>query len=323
MARKKSKKIKVKPAKKSVKKSSNVKVILNPKKKQLRRDFEVFAKGVERLEELRTELNNLNTCGYEVEVAAIRSKLKNVSYIPEIEKEIEDLKLKINGVHKEKKEKPARNIEFHRKINELKKQIPKENAKLHRKIEELKEHAADKAKVNSKLRELEDEIKNKRIRKQLSKEQVEDIEEIPRLEHQVSDLKKFVEEQEREERRKREILKTIDPGINFLINNKFNMSLNEIKAELSNKLRNRESEIKKQLQEDLEARKKSFEQQYQAIEDDFSRRYQDKVASSLQKEVNSRFNDALKKRLEILRKKLENDSAQKLAEKKSELDAKE
>ena len=65
-----------------------------------RADFEVFAKGVERLEELGAELNSLDTSGYETQVAVIRSKLKNVSYIPEIEKEMRDLKAKISGTGK-------------------------------------------------------------------------------------------------------------------------------------------------------------------------------------------------------------------------------
>ena len=280
-----------KHAKKIVEKDSNrVKVILNPKKKQLRRDFEVFAKGVERLEELRAELNKLDAGGFEEEASAIRSKLKNVSYIPEIEEELAVLKSKINGTHKGKTV-----------------------------------IAADNSGIKKKINNLEKEIKQKKIhaKKQLSKEQVGDVKTIPRLESQLSYLKKFVEEQKREEERKREILKNIDPGVNFLINNKLNMSLNEIKAELSNKLKNRESEIKEQLQEDLEARKKNFEQQYRAVEDEFAKKYQDKIAASLQKEVNSRFNDALKKRVDNFKKKLEAEAAQKISEKKSELDAKE
>ena len=73
--------------------------------RSLRQDFEVFAKGVERLEELRAELNSLNTKGHEEEVASIRSKLKNVSYIPEIEEEIRILKTKINGKYRRREEK--------------------------------------------------------------------------------------------------------------------------------------------------------------------------------------------------------------------------
>jgi len=280
-----------KHAKKIVEKDSNrVKVILNPKKKQLRRDFEVFAKGVERLEELRAELNKLDAGGFEEEASAIRSKLKNVSYIPEIEEELAVLKSKINGTHKGKTV-----------------------------------IAADNSGIKKKINNLEKEIKQKKIhaKKQLSKEQVGDVKTIPRLESQLSYLKKFVEEQKREEERKREILKNIDPGVNFLINNKLNMSLNEIKAELSNKLKNRESEIKEQLQEDLEARKKNFEQRYQALENEFAKKYQDKVATSLQKEISSRFNIVLKKRVDNLKKRLEAEAAQKISEKKSELDAKE
>ena len=65
------------------------------KKELLRRDFEIFAKGVERLEELRSELNGLNTKSYEAEANSIRTKLKNVSFIPEIEQEMKVVVLEI------------------------------------------------------------------------------------------------------------------------------------------------------------------------------------------------------------------------------------
>src|SRR3989338_1618672 len=118
MAKKKnSKNRKNKHTEKIVGKNSNrVKVILNPKKKQLRRDFEVFAKGVERLEELRAELNKLDAGGFEEEASAIRSKLKNVSYIPEIEEELAVLKSKINGTHKGKTVIAADNSGIKKKI---------------------------------------------------------------------------------------------------------------------------------------------------------------------------------------------------------------
>ena len=73
-----------------------------PDVNHLRKDFEVFSQGVERLEELRKELNTIHHAGYEKEVLSIRSKLKNVSYIPEIEKEMRTLKDKIRGRYKSK-----------------------------------------------------------------------------------------------------------------------------------------------------------------------------------------------------------------------------
>jgi len=74
-------------------------------KDSLRRDFEVFSKGVARLEELRTELDSLNLKGHEAEAAIIRAKLKNVSEIPNIEKDLKRLKLKLSGKYKPVKRK--------------------------------------------------------------------------------------------------------------------------------------------------------------------------------------------------------------------------
>ena len=116
MAKKKVKKKKRVVKKKAVKKVKRVvrkKPVKKVRKKEKitasRKDFEVFAKGVERLEQLQAELNNLNTAGYEAEASVIRSKLKNVSYIPVIEKEISVLKDKIQGRYKGKSISPVNN----------------------------------------------------------------------------------------------------------------------------------------------------------------------------------------------------------------------
>ena len=63
----------------------------------IKKDFEIDGKGIQKLEELREELKSLNTKGYERQVKAIEANLKNVSAIPRIEKQLEDLKKKIHG----------------------------------------------------------------------------------------------------------------------------------------------------------------------------------------------------------------------------------
>src|SRR3989344_9663173 len=171
--------------------------------RSLRQDFEVFAKGVERLEELRAELNSLNTKGHEEEVASIRSKLKNVSYIPEIEEEIRILKTKINGKYRRREEKRSGLSDPH-------------------------------IRINKKIKELEEEVKKKR-RVVGSKE----IAKIPKLEGQINYLKSILKKQQEDEDRKKELLKKIDPNVNLLINTRFDMTLNEVKAELSKKIKAR------------------------------------------------------------------------------------
>ncbi len=62
---------------------------------QIQKDFELFGKGVERLEELKQELASLDTSGFESELERIRPLLKQVSAIPQIEKAISALTEKI------------------------------------------------------------------------------------------------------------------------------------------------------------------------------------------------------------------------------------
>lgn len=288
MAKKKVKKVK----KVSKKKADKPQVKLNPKHHQLRKDFEVFAKGVERLEELRTELNNLDTKGYEAEVAAIRSKLKNVSYIPEIEREMRVLRQKIDGGDYG--------------------------------VAPIK--SFDDSEIKKKIKDLEIEIKKKRkisVKKQLSKDEKKMLRAIPRLERQLVNFKKFIQEQRAEERRKKELLKKIDPNVNFIVNDKFNLSLNEIKAELAKRLKEKEINVQKQLQDDLDARKKNFELQYKELEDKFEQKYKEKISRSLHNEIKRKFKDVLKSKLEGEKRKLNRENIERLKDKKKELDVKE
>ena len=95
---------------------------------EIERDFEVFSKGIERLEELKQELGSLNTKGFEKEVMLIRADLKNVSAIPRIENQLAKLKRKILGKHKRakpKKHKKSAVSKLKRQVTELKDVIEK------------------------------------------------------------------------------------------------------------------------------------------------------------------------------------------------------
>ena len=265
--------------KKGVRKKNGGKKRTNVAKKPSRKDFEVFAQGVERLEELRKELNSLDTNRFPVETASIRGKLKNVSYIPQIEKEIRVLKSKIKGTHKKKVVK-KRKDNVHNEIKRLEKEI------------KLRQKIAGKGKVSGKDKKF--------------------IKDIPQIENQVKSLKQFVDTQRDDEKRKKELLRRIDPGVGLVVDDKFNLTLNEIKAELSKRLKEKESNVQKQLQDDLNARKKNFEVRYGQLENKFSERYDNRVKSSLQREVKNRFNDELKKRIEILRARVRREYVKKL-----------
>ena len=56
-------------------------------------------------EELKQELDSLDLKGHEKEVSVIRSELKNVSDIPKIEVQIAELRKKLAGKHKKKRQK--------------------------------------------------------------------------------------------------------------------------------------------------------------------------------------------------------------------------
>ncbi|MEK6936014.1 MAG: hypothetical protein AABW67_04440, partial [Nanoarchaeota archaeon] len=289
------------------KKRHSVQDVVTPSRK----DFEVFAKGVERLEELRTELNSMNTSKYAEEAGSIRSKLKNVSYIPQIESEMRILKAKINGSYKAGKKKDFvsdEHLKIHRKIKELEKEVEK------RKVKKI---GGKQAKLISEIPKIEGEIKsNKRVDNTQSLE-------INKIEGQISYLRKVLKENSENEKRKQELLKKIDPGVDLTVNDAFNLSLNEIKAELSKKLKARETEVQKNLQDDLEARKNNFELQYKDLENKFSHRYEEKVQNHLEKEVHNKFKGALNQRVLNLKSKLEQEARNRLRQKQIELQNKE
>jgi len=71
------------------------------KKNRLKKDFYDFAKKIEYLELLHRELESLDTTGFATDVKLIKSKLKNVDAIPEIEEDLKALKKKIGERNKE------------------------------------------------------------------------------------------------------------------------------------------------------------------------------------------------------------------------------
>jgi len=59
---------------------------------ELKKDIEIFGKGVERLEQLKAEFKQIDTSGNKEKADEIRSMLKNVSAIPQLEVKIANLK---------------------------------------------------------------------------------------------------------------------------------------------------------------------------------------------------------------------------------------
>ena len=106
-----------------------------------RKDFETFSFGVQRLKELKSELDSFDTMGFTREEQAIRIKLKKVSEIPNIEKAMKVLKSKINKKYKPRKRKSI----LKKDIRDIKEDIPElktEIKRLGNKLEESKRRSS-------------------------------------------------------------------------------------------------------------------------------------------------------------------------------------
>jgi hypothetical protein len=166
-------------------------------KKSVEREFDDFARKIARLESLKHELDAMDTGGFEAEAKAIRSKLKDINSIPEIERGISALRKKIGG-------KPE----------------------------------------------------------------------------------------------------YVDKKVGSLVDAKYNEFVSGIKEELSEKLRKKERAADHKLKSGLEKQKREFEEKYIKLNDDFHKKYRQKVDEELQNEVRARFDGLLKSRLDAERKKI-------------------
>ncbi len=91
---------------------------------QVKRDLEIFEKGIVRLKELEGDLKALDTRGFYAEEKNIRSRLKNVSDIPLIEREIKSLRFKINNKHKRRVVKKSPYKKIGKDLEEVKGELP-------------------------------------------------------------------------------------------------------------------------------------------------------------------------------------------------------
>ena len=228
---------------------------------QIKKGLVIFEKGVERLKELELELNNLDTRGFAYDEQKIRTKLKNVSDIPAIEKEIKALGLKINNKYKPKKKKDRSKV-----IKRL--------DKLDDKLDDLKKNSRKKAapKISKQL-----EVLNKKLASMEKSSQKR----RGNIDSGVGVL--------------------IDSDFNaFLTDVKTRLSDRvrgkeaEVESILKSDLQKRELEFKKK-HDDLI---REFNIKKRNLNDAFEKKYAVQVRSSLKKEVAQKFNSELKKRLD-------------------------
>ena len=172
---------------------------------------------------------------------------------------------------------------------------------MEKKIAELEEKVSIKKQLSKK--EIEDvksiaKLKGIAKRKQLSKEEVGDIKEIPELENQLKDLKKDFEEHTKASKVK------IDTGVGVLIDSKYDDFINEIKAELTERLEAKEMVISNKLKANLKEQKERFAEQYTTLTNEFHQKYKEKVKEELKKDVKEKFKHILERKLAIERNKI-------------------
>jgi hypothetical protein len=227
-----------------------------------RRDFEIYARGIKRLEELEKEIDFLNVDKkFPSEVASIRSKLKHVSEIPQIEMELKSLKNKIAG--KTKKHARRTNVSDE-------------------KIKALKQEISRKASQCKKLAPLSKDVL--------------------KLKLEIHGLQNKVKTYEDEEKRRKRLLGNINVGVERVFDNTMDMSLNDIKAKLSKEVENKEAAVQRELQEDLRRREELFNERYSELEKDFHKKYNEKVSQELKKEVQSRLDSLVKNEVDKKKK---------------------
>jgi len=244
-------------------------------KSQVKREFDKFAAGVAKLEALRQELNALDTRGFDSEDKLIRGKLKNISDIPQITRGINSLKGQIEERNKKRLTTAVRRGVSARAL--------KESQKVKRKISSLEKLIAQKRKVS--------------VRKQLSKNEVKFVRDMPRLERKLNELKQAFDKHTRSAKVK------IDSGVGVLVDTKFDDFIAGIKADLTGKLKERRLVMDKSLKHDLALRKKIFFDRYRYLAKDYHDKYRERVHNELKKEVRSKFNTELAKKLNAEKKK--------------------
>ena len=238
---------------------------------QIQKEFNDFAEKIAKLESLKHELEILDTKGFETDVKLIRAKLKDVSAIPSIRRDINSLREKIE------KKKTATVFP----TNSLKKRISH--------IESLIEHKKILA-----------------CKKPLSHEEIKSVQEIPKLEKELKKLKDSFDEHFGNLKKVK-----IDSGIGILVDTKFDDFIASLKNELSKKLRVEEQGLKQQeelhLKSDLDKRKELFMQKFSELEakklQEYHDMYKKKVEQDLQKEIKTKFNEELNKKITAIKDK--------------------
>lgn len=252
-------------------------------KSSIKKEFDAFASKIARLESLRQQLDALDVHGFEREADVIRGQLNDVNSISAVEKALVILRNNIRhkGGHHES---AASHSKLTAQTRELKQELRQDTGSLKKRITELE------ARINKKK-----EISNK---KQLSKDEVDFVKDVPHLERELHSLHKAFQEHTKLNH------VHVDPGVGRMVSTNFDEFISNIKAELTERLKDKELSIDAQLAADLRNRENLFAKKYQHLVHEFHERYKHKVTSELAHEVRKQFSYKLHKKLDEERKRI-------------------
>ena len=134
---------------------------------KIKKDFYSFQKKINRLEEIKRELNSLqargDTKGFEKEVHILRSRLKDVHALPELERNMRSLRSKIINKRKvDKKLEVNLKSQLHNKMYQyIKKQKNKQERQINSKIREMQYSLEKENKLYEELKQKVINRKNK------------------------------------------------------------------------------------------------------------------------------------------------------------------
>lgn len=248
-------------------------------KEQVKKDFEIFAEGVERLKELEKELNSLDTRDFLRDAAEIRSRLKNVSDIPSIEKKLKILKLKIKKKYNPKKSPSLIKKELH-KIKEGEDNIQGKISRLRREFKEI----GDIPKIERSIRQMREDFK--------------EIDDIPKIEHGIEKIDRKVSKIEEIKKGK------VDSGVGVIVDTGIDRFLSNLKLALSERVKGKEKGVEEALRTDLKERENLFKEKYSALVNDFERRKKE-LGFKLTEENKEKLEKKLRKEEAELKHKLD------------------
>ena len=206
----------------------------------LEKDFKVFERGIDRLDQLKKELNSLNTKGFEKEKAKIESELHNITDIPKIEIQLKVLKQKINGNNKSNVGKVRKKSVKKIRANKLR--------KIDKGVDELVKSKLDKIASDLKV-SISERVKDKECKLiDLSKQKEKEL--FSMFNKKEIDLKNKYSKIY-DQKVNSELSKKVKKEFNKKLSQRYNSKKESLVLDLENKLKIKEKILRKHVNADL------------------------------------------------------------------------